>query len=106
MDRHLDGAERLDHGDSIDKVEMNIPTHPVQVRDPLGRPPARIPQVVALRSYEVYKHLYGAQPAMVEGQCRGGFGVGEHIVFLYAASFPKSEWEARVNEALTGMVSV
>src|SRR5581483_9599274 len=32
--------------------------------------------------------------------CRGGFGVGELVAFLYAHSFPKDEWDKRVREAL------
>lgn len=83
-----------------------VPTHPVQTKSPAGRPPARAPVVVTLRAYEVYCHLYGRQEAMVTGGCRGGFGAGELIAFLYAHSFPKAEWRDRVEEALTGMVSV
>lgn len=40
---------------------------------------------------------------MIEGHCRGGFGKGELVAFLYARSFPKIEWERRVDEALRGM---
>lgn len=61
-----------------------------------------LPCEVTLRAYEVYCHLYGEQPAMVDlaGRgCRGGFGVGELLAFLYARSFPKEQWEARVEEA-------
>ena len=65
---------------------------------------ACLPEVVALRSYEVYCHLYGKQEAMVKDGCRGGFSVGEHIAFLYAATFPRAEWRARVDEAFRGMV--
>jgi hypothetical protein len=56
-----------------------------------------------MAAYEVYTHVYGAQPAMVEDGCRGGFGVGELIAFLYARSFPRPEWRDRVGEALTGL---
>ncbi len=55
-----------------------------------------------IRADEVYSHVFGAQPAMVDlaGRgCRGGFGVEELIAFLYAYPFPKSEWRARVDEA-------
>lgn len=57
---------------------------------------------VVLRAYEVYVHVHGAQPAMVDVAkgCRGGFSVGELIAFLYARSFPRGEWETRVEEAL------
>ncbi|MNU04783.1 hypothetical protein D3C72_2493450 [compost metagenome] len=59
-----------------------------------------------MRAYEVYTHVYGAQEAMVTGGCRGGFGTGELIAFLYAHTFPKNEWSARVDEAFRGMVHV
>lgn len=59
-----------------------------------------VPSVVTLRAYEVYCALYTAQPAMVTGNCRGGFGVGELMAFLYARSFPREEWKARFEEAL------
>ena len=58
---------------------------------------------VTLRAYEVYKHIYGEQKALIEDDCRGGFGVGELIAFLYARSFPKNEWRARVDEVFEGM---
>ena len=78
--------------------------HPIQTHDVTRRGAAFMPSVVTLRAYEVYCHLYGPQPAMVdlEGRgCRGGFGVGELIAFLYARSFPKVEWRKRFDEALT-----
>lgn len=82
----------------------NVPTHPVQVR-PYHRVGASgtAPQTVTMRAYEVYSHVYGPQEAMVTGGCRGGFGVGELIAFLYARSFPKDEWRARVDQALRGL---
>jgi hypothetical protein len=64
------------------------------------------PKVVTMRAYEVYRHLYGEQQALVEGSCRGGFGANELIAFLYAATFPKAEWRQRVDEALTGMEGI
>ncbi len=85
--------------------EADVETHPVQA----GRHrhlPARCPKVVTLRAYEVYQALYGEQQAMIEGNCRGGFGVNELIAFLYAASFPKAEWRKRFDEALTGMQGI
>ncbi len=77
--------------------------HPVQTHD-FTRPHLRpvIPAEVALRAYEVYCHLHGAQPAMIDLAgcgCRGGFGIGELLAFLYARSFPKEEWQKRVDEA-------
>jgi hypothetical protein len=50
--------------------------------------------------------VYSPQPALVDlagRNCRGGFGVGELIAFLYAHSFPKTEWRQRVDEAFKGM---
>jgi len=75
--------------------------HPVQLGD-LGRNPV-MPSSVTLRAYEVYCHIFGPQPAMVDlagRNCRGGFGAGELIAFLYARSFPIEEWSTRFNEAL------
>lgn len=79
--------------------ETKIPTHPIQTHDP----PIRVPQVVTLAAYEVYCHVCGSQEALVMGDCRGGFSVGEMIGFLYARSFPRAEWKKRFNEALLGM---
>ena len=75
-----------------------IETHPVQV----SHPPRRMPKVVTLRAYEVYCGIFGHQEAMVIGECRGGFALGELIAFLYARSFPREEWSQRFDEALDG----
>lgn len=83
-----------------------IETHPVQVKAGGGRPPAALRTEVTLRAYEVYSHVYAPQQAMITDGCRGGFSAGEIIAFLYAHSFPKTEWSARVNEAFRGMVSL
>lgn len=72
--------------------------HPVQIGDMRLRP--YVPEDVALRAYEVYSHVFGAQPAMIQGACRGGFGAGELLALLYARSFPKDEWSYRVDEAM------
>lgn len=61
-----------------------------------------VPERVYLAAYEVYCHLYGPQPAMVENECRGGFSPGEMIGFLYARAFPRHEWDARFHEAIAG----
>lgn len=79
--------------------QQEIATHPVQNH----RPPKAVRTEVTMRAYEVYCHLYGEQAAMVTGGCRGGFGLGELIAFLYARSFPKPEWRERFEEALRGM---
>lgn len=82
--------------------ELDVPSHPVQTCHVIHRS-ARCTQTVTMRAYEVYCHMFREQPAMITGDCRGGFGVGELIAFLYARSFPKEEWCARVDEALRGM---
>ena len=84
-------------------MTAKIETHPVQL--PTGRIDSpTCPKVVTLAAYQVYEHVYGGQPALIEGSCRGGFGVGELIALLYARSFPKEEWSQRVSEALRGMI--
>lgn len=79
-------------------------THPVQKS--LSRDQAVAPQSMTLLAYEVYCHLYSPQPAMVTGGCRGGFAVSELLAFLYAHSFPKDQWRARVDEAFAGMKNI
>jgi hypothetical protein len=82
-------------------------THPVQFGQSTIHPSevARVPELVALRAYEVYCHICGEQPAMVDVEkgCRGGFSVGEIVAFLYARAFPKEQWRQRFGEAQTGM---
>ncbi len=80
----------------------DILMHPVQTRQQKRN--AAIPQVVAMRAYEVYYRIYSPQEALVTGSCRGRFSTGELIAFLYAHSFPEEEWGRRVTEALTGMI--
>lgn len=83
-------------------TKADVPTHPVQIH---YRPhmAGRAPTAVTMRAYEVYCHVYHPQEAMVTGDCRGGFGIGELMAFLYARSFPKDEWRKRVDEAFCGM---
>jgi hypothetical protein len=69
----------------------------------LGREAAVAPEPVYMAAYEVYSHVFRPQPALIEGHCRGGFGVGELVAFLYARSFPRDQWQMRVDEALTGL---
>jgi hypothetical protein len=71
---------------------------PVQIHYRHGMSP-RLGKEVVMRAYEVYSHIYGPQEAMVTGGCRGGFGFGELVAFLYARSFPKEEWRKRADEA-------
>ena len=77
-----------------------IKTHPVQTH---CREKAELPVVVTMQAYEVYCHVHRPQEAMVTNGCRGGFGSGEIIAFLYEYPFPKKEWITRVNEAFNGM---
>lgn len=81
------------------------PFHPVQTASFTRHPreKAVVPAVVALRAYEVYERLHGPQEALITGECRGGFGDGELVAYLYAHTFPKDEWRARFEEALKGM---
>ncbi len=79
---------------------MALETHPVQTVDHKG---GRCPTPVTMAAYEVYCHVYGPQEALVTGGCRGGFGTGELIAFLYARGFPRAEWSERVEEAFRGM---
>lgn len=79
--------------------------HPYQL-NPISGQPREIDEAVTRRAYEVYCHLYGPQEAMVTGWCRGGFSVGELLTFLYARSFPKDEWRARVAEASDSLTGV
>lgn len=79
--------------------------HPVQIQRFNSSKKNVVRSEVTLRAYEVYCALYGEQPALVdlEGRgCRGGFGIGELVAFLYARSFPKDQWRARFKEALKG----
>lgn len=75
-------------------------THPVQTVDHKG---GKLNTHVTMRAYEVYSRVYGPQEALITGRCRGGFGTGELIAFLYARSFPENEWRERVDEAMKGM---
>ncbi len=85
-----------------DDKKPEPPVHPVQIHYRHGMS-GRCPTSVTMRAYEVYSHLYSPQEAMVTGGCRGGFGIGELMAFLYARSFPKEEWSKRVQEAFAGM---
>lgn len=80
----------------------DIQLHPVQNRPKYGHS-TKVRTEVTLRAYEVYCHVYSEQKALITGDCRGGFGIGELIAFLYAHTFDKSEWKSRVDEAFEGM---
>lgn len=83
--------------------DTEIEVHPVQTK---GREQGKCPKAVTMAAYEVYCHVFAPQPAIVNDGCRGGFGAGELIAFLYARSFPKNEWRKRVDEALCGMRNI
>jgi len=85
------------------KPSYQYKTHPIQTKANGRSGSGKIPEVVALRAYEVYCDKFGAQDTMIKNGCRGGFGTGELIAFLYAHSFPKDEWKSRVDEAFHGM---
>lgn len=76
---------------------------PVQTNRQVQGYTGTAPECVYMAAYEVYCRVYGPQPALIEGGCRGGFGTGELIAFLYARSFPSNEWSRRIDEALTGL---
>jgi hypothetical protein len=80
--------------------ETNVATHPIQTE--CCHRGGTAPACVTALAYEVYCHVFGAQPALITEGCRGGFGIGELVAFLYARSFPRTEWRARVDEALSG----
>ena len=85
--------------DRKETMTIEIERHPVQTpRFYKGQ--AWAAKTVTMAAYEVYCHVYGPQEALVTGECRGGFSTGELIAFLYARSFPKAEWRARVDEAI------
>jgi hypothetical protein len=86
-------------------MTTTIETHPVQT-NAYRREGARVPQAITMAAYEVYCHVWAPQSALIEGDCRGGFGAGELVAFLYARSFPKAEWKARFQEACRGMVNL
>ena len=79
-----------------------VEVHPVQTKQGYNYQ-AQVPKIVTMAAYEVYCHVCSPQEALVTGNCRGGFSAGELIGFLYAKTFPKSEWRDRFNEALVGM---
>ncbi len=76
---------------------------PIQGGDTHGRGQGAVCKAIYMRAYEVYCHVYGEQKALIEGGCRGGFGKGELVAFLYASGFPREEWKMRVNEAFDNL---
>jgi len=76
--------------------------HPIQMPNDRRYTPL-VPTTVTLQAYEVYKHIYGEQAALITGWCRGGFFVGELVAYLYAYPHPREDWRRLVKEALAGM---
>ena len=95
-------AAEVTYSNWVERQAVSEELMPIQKSRPYGAG-AFVPKVVYMRAYEVYAHLYGPQEAMLNGHCRGGFGVGELTAFLYAASFPRKDWRDRFDEALRGM---
>lgn len=79
-------------------TETGVLVHPIQKSRLMLRDRTYAPQVVTMRAYEVYVHLHGEQEALVTGECRGGFGVGETRRFPLRPVFP----EGRVARAGAG----
>ena len=86
-----------DCGQMVDQMCTTPEVHPVQLH---GGRSGTIPAAVAMAAYEVYCKVFAPQPALVTGRCRGGFGAGELVAFLYAKTFPRSEWRKRYDEAI------
>lgn len=89
-----------------DQLPTDPRAFPIQTKWDRGRVQAKVSERVYMAAYEVYAHVHGEQKALIdlEGRnCRGGFGEGELIAFLYARSFPKAEWSWRTDEAFQKM---
>lgn len=80
-----------------------LKTFPIQIQRGYSSKPATVRESIYMAAYEVYCHVFAPQQAMIEGGCRGGFSSGELVAFLYARSFPREQWSARVDEAWKGM---
>lgn len=78
--------------------------YPIQTAWKYGREQALVGKDIYMAAYEVYSHVYGPQQAMIEGGCRGGFGMCELIAFLYARPFPREQWRHRVDECFAGNI--
>ncbi len=75
---------------------------PIQNTYRLQREKLTVPEPVYMAAYEVYCHIYTPQEALITGHCRGGFGLGELVAYLYARHFPREEWQDRADEAFKG----
>lgn len=85
-------------------VMTNERLYPIQTHS-VGRERGQLGESIYMAAYEVYSHIYGPQQAMIDHEhgCRGGFGVGEIVAFLYARGFPKAQWRDRADEAFRSM---
>ena len=64
---------------------------------------ASVNRAVYMAAYEVYATIHSPQVALLKDWCRGGFGTGELIAYLYARCFPRAEWSQRTDEAFEKM---
>jgi len=98
------GGWAADESSEPPKIDGAKPiSMPIQGGDRHGRGQGCVRPEVYLRAYEVYCVVYCPQPAMIDGECRGGFGKNELVALLYASGFPRREWSDRVDEAFKGM---
>jgi hypothetical protein len=100
------GKDRTDMPEVPTSPATAVETHPVQAGSRGNRVQGACPKTVTMAAYEVYRHIYGPQEALVTNGCRGGFATSELVAFLYARAFPKDQWGARVDEAFRGMQDI
>lgn len=91
--------ESLEEADHMNEPKL----FPIQHSNKLAREHLTVPEPVYMAAYEVYSEVFSPQDALIRGDCRGGFGIGELTAFLYARAFPRKEWRTRVDEAFRGM---
>ena len=70
-------------GESFPNETQVMKQFPIQGSHLLPREQATVPEDVYMAAYEVYCHVYSPQEALITGHCRGGFGIGELVAFLY-----------------------
>lgn len=61
--------------DMVQRYSLSLPETPKHA--PVQGYSAGIPWDMHLRAYDAYSKRYSPQKALIEGGCRGGFGVGE-----------------------------
>lgn len=73
----------LAHSSAFNEVALNLRQALAErQRAPVMGLPNGIPWKMHLRAYDEYCKQYGEQPALLEGNCRGGFGVNELDEFI------------------------